>query len=51
MTEREKRPVSEAKLTKGVLPPTRSALLARIRAIKQAHSKSKTKLGFTDRES
>ncbi len=37
----------EAKLTKGVLPPTRSALLARIKAIKQAHAKSKRSLAFT----
>ena len=51
MTEREKRHVSEAKLTKGVLPRTRSALLARIKAIKKAHAKSKTKVGVTDRES
>jgi hypothetical protein len=36
--------IHEAKLTKGALPPTRSALLARIKEIKQAHVKSKAKL-------
>ena len=36
--------IHEAKLTKGALPPTRTALLARIKEIKQAHAKSKAKL-------
>jgi hypothetical protein len=31
--------IPEAKLTKGQLPQTRSALLARIKEIKQAHAK------------
>lgn len=37
--------IHEAKLTKGALPPTRSALLARIKEIKQTHAKSKSKMG------
>jgi hypothetical protein len=37
--------IYEAKLTKGALPSTRSALLARIKEIKQTHAKSKSKLG------
>jgi hypothetical protein len=35
----------EAKLTKGALPPTRTAMLARIKEIKQAHAKAKSKIG------
>jgi hypothetical protein len=37
--------IHEAKLTKGALPSTRSALLARIKEIKQTQAKSKSKLG------
>jgi hypothetical protein len=37
--------IHEAKLTKGTLPATRSALLARIKEIKQTQAKSKSKLG------
>jgi hypothetical protein len=37
--------IHEAKLTKGALPSTRSALLARIKEIKQTHAKSKSKVG------
>ena len=39
---RKPKQIYEAKLTKGALPQTRSALLARIKAIKQAQAKSKT---------
>jgi hypothetical protein len=35
----------EAKLTKGALTATRSALLVRIKEIKQTHAKSKSKIG------
>jgi hypothetical protein len=35
----------EAKLTKGALPPTRTAMLTRIKEIKQARAKSKSKNG------
>jgi hypothetical protein len=35
----------EAKLTKGALPATRSALLTRIKEIKQTQAKSKSKIG------
>ena len=41
---RKPKPIHEAKLTKGELPQTRSALLARIKEINQAHAKSKAKL-------
>ena len=40
---RKPKHIHEAKLTKGGLPPTRSALLARIKAIEQAHAKTKSK--------
>jgi hypothetical protein len=40
---RKPKHIHEAKLTKGALPPTRSALLARIKEIEQAHAKSKLK--------
>jgi hypothetical protein len=36
--------IHEAKLTKGELPKARSALLARIKEIKQTQAKSKAKL-------
>jgi hypothetical protein len=42
---RKRKHIDEAKLTKGALPPTRSALLARIKEIKQTHAKSKLKIG------
>jgi hypothetical protein len=42
---RKPKHIHEAKLTKGALPPTRSALLARIKEIKQTHAKSKSKVG------
>jgi hypothetical protein len=42
---RKQRDLREAKLTKGALPPTRSALLARIKEIKQTQTKSKSKSG------
>jgi hypothetical protein len=42
---RKQRDLREAKLTKGTLPPTRSALLARIKEIKQTQTKSKSKSG------
>jgi hypothetical protein len=35
----------EAKLTKGALPPTRTAMLTRIKKIKQTHAKAKSKIG------
>jgi hypothetical protein len=41
---RKPKHIHEAKLTKGVLPPTRSAMLARIKEIKQTHAKSKSKI-------
>jgi hypothetical protein len=41
---RKPKHIHEAKLTKGTLPATRTALLARIKEIKQAHAKSKAKL-------
>jgi hypothetical protein len=37
--------IHEAKLMKGALAQTRLALVARIKAIKQTHAKSKSKLG------
>jgi hypothetical protein len=37
--------IHETKLTKGELPKTRSALLARIKEIKRTQAKSKAKLG------
>jgi hypothetical protein len=37
--------IHEAKLTKGTLPQTRSALLARIKEIKQGQAKSRVKPG------
>ena len=43
---RKPKPVREAKLTKGALPQTRSALLARIKAIQQAHAKARSKPGM-----
>jgi len=42
---RKPKNIHEAKLTKGALPPTRSALLARIKEIKQTQAKSKSKIG------
>jgi hypothetical protein len=42
---RKRKHIDEAELTKGALPPTRSALLARIKEIKQTHAKSKLKIG------
>jgi hypothetical protein len=41
---RKPKHIHKAKLTKGALPPTRTALLFRIKEIKQAHAKSKAKL-------
>jgi hypothetical protein len=41
----KQRDLREAKLTKGALPSTRSALLARIKEIKQTQAKSKSKSG------
>jgi hypothetical protein len=35
----------EAKLTKGALPSTRTAMLARIKEIKQKYAKGKSKIG------
>jgi hypothetical protein len=35
----------EAKLTKGALPSTRTAMLAHIKEIKQKHAKAKSKIG------
>jgi hypothetical protein len=35
----------EAKLTKGALPSTRTAMLARIKEIKQKHARAKSKIG------
>ena len=40
---RKRKHIHEAKLTKGALPSTRTALLARIKEIKQSHAKSKAK--------
>jgi len=42
---RKRKHIHEVKLTKGALPPTHSALLARIKEIKQARDKSKLKHG------
>jgi hypothetical protein len=42
---RRRKHIHEAKLTKGALPPTYSALLARIKEIKQTRAKSKSKAG------
>jgi hypothetical protein len=42
---RKPKHIHEAKLTKGALPPIRSALLAQIKEIKQTHAKSKSKIG------
>jgi hypothetical protein len=42
---RKQKNLYEAKLTKGALPPTRSALLTRIKEIKQTQAKSKSKIG------
>ena len=42
---RKQKDLYEAKLTKGALPPTRSALLTRIKEIKQMRAKSKSKIG------
>ena len=42
---RKPKPIYQARLTKGALPQTRSALLARIKAIKQTHAKSGSKPG------
>jgi hypothetical protein len=41
---RKPKHIHEVKLTKGELPQTRSALLARIKEIKRTHAKSKAKL-------
>ena len=38
--------IHEAKLTKGTLPATRTALLPRIKEIKREHAKSKEKLAI-----
>jgi hypothetical protein len=40
---RKPKHIHEAKLTKDTLPATRSALLARIEEIKQAHANAKSK--------
>ena len=42
---RKPKHLHEAKLIKGALPQTRSALLARIKEIKQAQAKSRSKSG------
>jgi hypothetical protein len=42
---RKQKELYEAKLTKGALPSTRTAMLARIKEIKQTHAKAKSKIG------
>jgi hypothetical protein len=42
---RKQKELYEAKLTKGALPSTRTAMLARIKEIKQRHAKAKSKIG------
>jgi hypothetical protein len=42
---RKQKELHEAKLTKGALPATRTAMLARIKEIKQKHAQAKSKIG------